>query len=152
MQLYLQKEVSVQIFGLHVDLSPKEYYIINLNLFLTIPNQKGLWPKCTLVIEDTVRQQIVMIVLLAIVAGSPLLKNLRLLFNLNMGDKATVGRGILLFDVRIWAIRLLIVNIRHVLFPVESALEEVEALIEKFNIPEWLKMNRCFNERIKWHF
>ena len=77
-----------------------------------------------------------MIVLLPIVPGSPLLKNFRLLFNLDMRDKATVGRRILLLNVRIGAIRFLIVNIGHVLFPVESALEEVEALIEKFNIPE----------------
>lgn len=53
MQLYLQKEIGVQILGLHIDLSPKEHDVINLNLFLTIANQKGFRPKCTLIIKDT---------------------------------------------------------------------------------------------------
>ena len=42
MELDLQEKLSIKIFWSHFDFSSEKYDIINLNLFLAVPDQKSL--------------------------------------------------------------------------------------------------------------
>ena len=102
---------------------------LNLYLFLRI----------LLLIKNLGCQEVVVIILLAIGSSSSLSHHLGLLLHLDLADKRTIwiSHHPLAFSI---------------LFTVDLALQEVESLIEEFNISEGFKMNYCFYESIQRHY
>lgn len=72
-----------------------------------------------------------MVMILAILAYTAFFKDLGLLFHLDMADKAAVWLGIVL-GFFLW-------------LRVKINLQVVQPLVKKLDIPERLKMDRCFN-------
>jgi hypothetical protein len=131
MELDLKEKLRIKIFRSNFDFSSEKYNIINLNLLFAVPDQKSLGLERAFGVNNLGSEQVMVVMILAILANTALLEDLRLLFHLNMAHKTAVWLSIVL-GLLLW-------------LRVEVDFQVVEALVEKFNVPERLQVDRCFN-------